>query len=255
MRNPGFTILTWISFFIFSCRATHYTVSNAHAHNDYAHPIPFYTAWQAGFGSIEADVFAVNDSLYVAHDSADIHSSRSLQKLYLGPLLSAAQNGETRPVRLLIDIKKDPERSLALLIGEIKSLIPLLSTTEKTNRITLLITGERPKPVDYNKYPDFIFFDDDLKQPHTAAQWKRVGLVSLPFNKISNWKGTGKINETDKKAVQYKIDSVHAAGKPIRFWAAPDTPASWQLQKQLHADFIGTDKIADLARWMEDQRK
>ncbi len=34
-----------------------YTVANAHAHNDYLHPVPFYTAYNAGFGSIEADVF------------------------------------------------------------------------------------------------------------------------------------------------------------------------------------------------------
>ncbi|MEO8823510.1 MAG: hypothetical protein ABI366_08030, partial [Ginsengibacter sp.] len=44
-----------------------YTVADAHAHNDYEHPIPFYTAWNAGFGSIEADVFPVNGILLVSH--------------------------------------------------------------------------------------------------------------------------------------------------------------------------------------------
>jgi alkaline phosphatase len=33
------------------------TVSNAHSHNDYEQPIPFRMAYQAGFGSVEADIF------------------------------------------------------------------------------------------------------------------------------------------------------------------------------------------------------
>lgn len=33
-----------------------YTVANAHAHNDYKHPMPFRTAYLAGFGSIEVDI-------------------------------------------------------------------------------------------------------------------------------------------------------------------------------------------------------
>lgn len=37
-----------------------YSVSNAHAHNDYEHPAPFYTAYNAGFGSIEADIIFLN---------------------------------------------------------------------------------------------------------------------------------------------------------------------------------------------------
>jgi alkaline phosphatase len=244
-----------VSFFIFSCHSIRYTASNAHAHNDYAHPQPFYTAWEAGFGSIEADVFPVNDSLYVAHDSAKIHSSRSLQRLYIQPLAAAMETPKQHEVRLLIDIKKDYERSLLLLLQEIKPLLPYLTTTENPNRITLLITGSRPKPLDYGKYPSYVFFDDDLKQAHSPEEWKRVGLVSLPFNKITKWDGLTPINEADRNAVKHKIDSVHAAGKPIRFWAAPDTPDSWRLQRKLHADLIGTDKIDDLANWLKKGQK
>ena len=44
-----------------------YTVANAHSHNDYKNNIPFLRAYEKGFGSIEADVFAVNGKLMVAH--------------------------------------------------------------------------------------------------------------------------------------------------------------------------------------------
>ncbi len=63
-----------------------YTVGNGHAHNDYNHPVPFYTAYDAGFGSIEADIILQDNHLYVAHDEKDIDTGRTLQSLYLNPL-------------------------------------------------------------------------------------------------------------------------------------------------------------------------
>jgi alkaline phosphatase len=254
MRYSLLPVYACVSFFIFSCHSIRYTTANAHAHNDYAHPVPFYTAWEAGFGSVEADVFPVNDSLYVAHDSTDISPSRSLYRLYIQPLLVSLQQDSLQHIRFLVDIKKESYRSLNLLLAELHPLVPYLRTPEKNNRVTLLVTGSRPLPSQYGRYPSFVFFDDDLKRPHTSDEWARVGLVSLPFNKISSWKGHGTIDKADLKALQHKIDSVHAAGKPIRFWAAPDTEASWKLQQQMHADLIGTDNIAGLAAWLRENK-
>ena len=42
-------------------------LKKAHAHNDYEHERPFFEAFQLGFGSIEADVYAVNGELLVGH--------------------------------------------------------------------------------------------------------------------------------------------------------------------------------------------
>ena len=53
-----------------------FTPSNAHAHNDYVHAVPFYTAFNAGFGSIEADIFPVNGILCVAHSKTEIQPHR-----------------------------------------------------------------------------------------------------------------------------------------------------------------------------------
>jgi alkaline phosphatase len=74
-------------------------------------------------------------------------------------------------------------------------------------------------------------------------------LVSLPFYRISRWNGNDNINEADSLALKHVIDSVHAAGKRIRFWAAPDNEKSWELQEGLKVDLIGTDKINELAKF------
>ena len=64
-----------------------YSPAQAHAHNDYEHTIPFWQAYDQQFGSIEADIYARNGQLYVAHDSADISDSRTLNALYIQPIV------------------------------------------------------------------------------------------------------------------------------------------------------------------------
>ena len=227
-------------------------VQNAHAHNDYLHPVPFYTAYDAGFGSIEVDIFLVNDVLYVAHKKEEIQAGRTLKSLYLDPLLKKMETDKGRRLRLLVDIKDDYQMSLPALIREIEPLTKYLTTPKKKRAITILISGNRPRPVDYKNYPDYILFDDDLKLPHSKEQWKRVGQVSLPFNKLSAWKGEGLLKISEKKQLKHVIDSVHSAGKKIRFWAAPDNVTSWKIQSNLGVDLIGTDKIEEFVRFLRN---
>lgn len=245
---------------LFICAVTNaqvkkYTSSNAHAHNDYEHPVPFYTAYNAGFGSIEADVFPVNGTLVVAHSKSDIRAQRTLKALYLEPLLKELSADTSLRVKLLVDIKEDHKVVLPLLVQELEPLKQYLSTEQAPNRLTILISGTRPPPAEYKNYPEFILFDNDLSLSHLPNEWNRVGLVSLPFTKLSAWKGEGDISRKDKKAVRHIIDSVHSAGKPIRFWAAPDMETSWKLQMKLHADLIGTDKIDELSRFLQKHEK
>ena len=232
-----------------------YTTANAHSHNDYLNDMPFYRAYNAGFGSIEADVFPVNGVLVVAHSKSEIKPERTLRTMYLMLILKELTADESRNVSLLVDIKEDYKTVLPLLIKEVEGYEKYISTPNLTNRLTIVISGNRPPPNEYKNYPDFIFFDDDLKLQHTPDEWNRVGLVSLPFYKISTWKGEDEINRKDKKAVRQIIDSVHSANKPIRFWAAPDTQASWNLQMKLHVDLIGTDKIEELANVLRGKSK
>jgi len=250
-----FFILSSLDLFSFSAFAQQrkYTVSNAHAHNDYLHPVPFYTAYNAGFGSIEADIFPVNGILFVAHHKNEIQQHRTLKSLYLEPLLNVLGSTSSHPLKLLVDIKEDYKSSLQFLIQEIEPLRPFLSTQEKSRSLTILISGERPSPAEYKNYPDYIFFDDHLKLHHNAAEWERVGLVSQPFIKFSAWKGEGPLEKKDKKKLKHTIDSVHHAGKTIRFWAAPDNEASWKMQMKLGVDLIGTDKIDELANFLRSR--
>lgn len=237
-----------------ACSSLRYAPGNGHSHNDYLNAKPFYNGYKEGFGSIEADIFPVNGVLYVAHHKEEIQKQNTLKAVYLDPLLQTLLLDSLRKLNLLVDIKEDYRSSLSLLVQELQPLIPFLTTPSKARNITISISGERPPPNEYIHYPDYIFFDDDLKLKHTPEQWQRVRLVSLPFPKFSKWTGFGSIPSDDVKALKHTIDSVHSAGKPIRFWAAPDTEAAWRQQMKLGVDLIGTDKINELATYLRKGR-
>jgi alkaline phosphatase len=233
-----------------------YTISNAHSHNDYLNDRPFTRAYEAGFGSIEADIFPVNDTLYVAHSKKEIQAQRTLKSLYLDSLLHDLTTNSSRHVKLLIDIKENYDLSLQLLEKRLEPFKSFLYSNENTSRpLLILVSGNRPPPAEYKKYPGYIFFDDDLKLHHDAAEWERVGQVSLCFEDFSSWKGEGPLHPKDKRILKHLIDSVHLAGKPIRFWAAPDNTTSWKMQMKLGADLIGTDKLNELARFLRKEKK
>src|SRR5690606_22966752 len=93
-----------------------YTSAQAHSHNDYEQKRPFWEAYEQQFGSIEADLFLVNDSLYAAHNRQDIKADRTFRRLYLLPILKQAQKYEGSvyaqkdlQLQLLIDLKTSSE--------------------------------------------------------------------------------------------------------------------------------------------------
>ena len=232
-----------------------YSVVNAHSHNDYEKDDPFYKAYRAGFGSIEADVFAVNNQLLVAHSKEHLNPQHTLKDMYIDPLAKQLMADPSRHLLLLIDVKEAYKTVLPLLAKELSPLYPYLSAPGVPNKIKVVISGERPSPGEYSTYPTFLYFDDDLHLAHNAEQWNRVGLVSLPFDKISLWKGTGEIDHTEKIKLEHIIDSVHSQGKQIRFWAAPDNEESHILQMKVKADYIGTDKIDLFAMFLQHPHK
>lgn len=251
----GFSLVVFL-FYGTLAQSQTYTTSNAHSHNDYLNDRPFTRAYEAGFGSIEADIFPINDTLYVAHSKKEIQAQRTLKSLYLDPLYKDLIINSSQHIKLLIDIKENYELSLKLLEKKLEPFKPYLYSSEDTSRpLLILVSGNRPPPVEYENYPNYIFFDDDLTLHHNAAEWERVGQVSLSFEKFSSWKGKGSLSTKDKKSLKHLIDSVHLAGKPIRFWAAPDTKTSWKIQMKLGADLIGTDKINELAGFLIKREK
>ncbi|MFS4417768.1 alkaline phosphatase [Maribacter sp. 2307ULW6-5] len=211
-----------------------------HSHNDYLQPVPFWGAYANGVHSIEIDVILKQDVLYVAHDEEHIRTERTLQSLYLDPLvkMKSLQLENGRSLQLLVDIKTEPYSTMQRLVAVLEQYPRIV----EDDSITVVISGNRPKMTDYVNYPDFIAFDhQSLNEPENHVSWNKVALISLNFKKFTTWNGKGRLTAKDHETISNVIRKAHAHGKPFRFWAVPDSKTAWKAMVDLGVDFVNTD--------------
>lgn len=212
-----------------------------HSHNDYEQSVPFWKAYSVGACSIETDVHLVNDTLFVAHDREDIQRKRTFQRLYLSPIrqLFIEKSMAQRPFQLLIDIKTEAHPALNKIVEELSPLAQYLYP-KNSQGVKVVISGSRPQSDEYKNYPDFIFFD--WQSTDKPKNLDKVALVSLNFRNFLRWNGLQPLTTQEMKEIKDIIDQMKSLGKPIRFWATPDTEIAWKTLFNLDVDFIGTDK-------------
>lgn len=237
-----------------------YTSLNAHSHNDYEQVPPFYLAYHAQFGSIEADIWAVEGELFVAHNKTEISRERSLDLLYLQPIAELFKKNGGKAWRdspatfqLLIDLKTAVEPTLTLLAEKLKKYPELFDPSINKNAVRIVITGNRPDPAKFRDYPAFVFFDGNISKKYNAEQLARVGLYSENLAQFTKWRGMESIPEKEELRLKQIIDSIHGIGKKVRFWNAPDSTAAWRILMKLKVDYINTDHIPELATFLKTQ--
>ena len=224
------------------------SLRKAHAHNDYEHTKPFYEAFQLGFGSIEADVFALNGQLLVAHEIGHASSNRTLKSLYLDPIEQVLKSDTQGNFHLfLIDSKTSADSTMPLLV---KALTPLGKLIQEKN-IKIVVSGNRPEPKDYIKYPNWITFDGRKDENVPVFAKDRIYLVSESFLKFGLWDGKSPMKPEMKDKLQAFINDVHKEGKKIRLWATPDTLFAYQTLLSLGLDYVGTDHLTALADFLK----
>lgn len=231
-----FTILL-----LFVANTTH--AQYIHSHNDYKQESPFYEAVNANAYSMEADVILQNGELYVAHSAEEIQAEKTLESMYLQPLLTLDFFSR---VQLLIDIKTDAEETLAILIEQLNKY-PSLTHSDQ---VVFVISGNRPSGDQYAAYPDFIKFDHQSLDDLEEVDLEKIALFSFPYYKYASWRGGDFITNEDSQKLKQTIDFVHSLGFDIRFWATPDTPLAWRTFQQMKIDYINTDKPSVCNRFL-----
>lgn len=221
-----------------------------HSHNDYLRNVPFWEALAAGAGSVEADVFLVGDSLYVAHTKEEIETLRTLETLYLQPLQKMLAIGLKHPekLQLLIDIKSEPYSTLDALIRTFKGY-PLITGDDA---LAIVISGNRPKPSEYPDYPDFILFDyQSLDTIENTDILEKIALISLNFRNYSEWNGEGRLTDDDLKKISSVIEKAHTFKRPFRFWGTPDSATAWKTLVDLGVCYINTDNPFECSYYLK----
>ncbi|MCB4234206.1 alkaline phosphatase [Kaistella anthropi] len=76
-------------------------------------------------------------------------------------------------------------------------------------------------------------------------------MFSAPLRDYTKWNGKGIMRDEESAKVREAVRQAHLQGKAIRFWGAPDfANALWVNLMDAGADFINTDKIPELAAFL-----
>ena len=236
-----------------SGKAQVYDESQVFAHNDYVRADPFYTAYNLRVGYIEADVFLDEGEISVAHDKHEIADGKTLEALYLKPLLKQIRKNEGRiyespdqTLMLMIDLKTEGVVTLNAIVSQLKKYPELLGCST----LHFMISGNVPDPKIWENYPAYIKFDGRPGIPYTEAQLERIAMISTSFGAHAKWNGMGKIPEGERRKILALIDEVHSKGKKIRFWATPDFENAWRELMLLKPDVIVTDDVTALVAFL-----
>ena len=224
-----------------------------HSHNDYAQEKPLYGALEAYAQSIEIDVILKDTVLYVAHEVQSIAPNKTLNTLYLDPLIQLISENDPRieNLQLLIDVKTEAYASLNAII---KALTPLerLSYPAVEDGLRFVISGNRPAPADYRNYPSHILFDCQEIDQTPESSWSKIAMISKSFRRFSNWDGSSDLANEENERIKAFIKKAKTFKKPVRLWAVPDSPKAWQWSRAVGLDYINTDQPKEVRAFFEN---
>jgi hypothetical protein len=232
-----------------------------HAHNDYEHERPLLGALEAGFCSVEADVWLVGGELLVAHELGETDPSRTLQSLYLDPLRAQQESGglaylEGKPLLLLIDIKSEASDTYAALHDVLTGYDDILTTyagDEVTeSAVTAVVSGERDREAMEAQDRRYAAMDGRLEDLGTGAPVSLIPLISQSWFMHFIWLGTGEIPGDEAKLLNDFVEQTHDEGRRIRFWNTPDQENAWKQLREAGVDLINTDDIAGFSAFVSE---
>lgn len=229
---------------------------NAHAHNDYEHESPIWDALRHGFMSIEADVWLIENKLYVKHNKPkDLSQTPEFRKLYFEPLMKIIerQGGKiylrsNQPLLLMVDIKANGLEAYKVLSNILEPFKGII--TGKDAPLNIFISGARPIEYalqDTNRCVGIDGRPEDLGKGYSADF---MPVISQRFGKIIKWKGKTEISDADFKVLKDLADACHEEGKKLRLWASPETELAWETLLKAGVDLLNTDHLEKLDKYL-----
>ncbi|MBL0328646.1 MAG: hypothetical protein IPP64_04350 [Bacteroidetes bacterium] len=241
-------------------------LKNAHAHNDYKHQHPLSDALRHKFASIEADIFLVDNELIVSHTRPIFKKHKTLESLYLKPLLDSCQknNGHvykncTESILLLIDVKTDGYKTHLALKKYLEKYKSILSTFKNgkisLNAVTVVITGHVPYFSVQKDTSRNYFIDLSLMNLESTLDSTQCFMVSTKYSNVLSWKGKGEIPKAEKEKLTALVNQAHQQGKLVRLWASPENKNVWNELLNCGVDLINTDELEELNSFLMGIKK
>lgn len=240
-------------------------LERAHAHNDYEHPRPLLDALDHGFTSVEADIYLVDGQLLVAHDPEDLVAGRTLQSLYLRPLRQRVRENrgsvypDGPPFTLLIDVKTEAAPTYRALHRVLQRYAGMLTVAHRDRvrerAVTAIVSGNRDLELMAGQRRRLAFYDGRLADLGSDVPASLIPLISDNWTLHFTWAGRGDMPADERRKLHDIVETAHANGQRVRFWATPDLPipvreAVWTELVAADVDLINTDDLAGLQAWL-----
>ncbi|KPV72176.1 uncharacterized protein RHOBADRAFT_47018 [Rhodotorula graminis WP1] len=258
---------------------------NIHSHNDYTRPVPLLDALAVGAKSVEADIHLVEGKLLVGHKSVSLTSSRTLEELYLDPILEIiklqnpaspfASGSETaaltngvfdydpeQSLQLLLDYKTDPSALHPAVIDALAQFraLNLLTTfnstsgTLTTRPLTITCTGNCDLALVSSQTPlRDIFLDAPLEDIANPAYTTAVTLMaSTSFKHMFGWLDSFDVDADKAQGIAELVHAAREKGIKTRFWETPSWPAFvrddvWRGLLKAGVDWLNVDDLRGAA--------
>ena len=230
-------------------------LGRAHAHNDYAHARPLLDALECGFLRVKADVFLVDGEWRVGHARKEFKPGKTLEALYLDPLLARVKRnrgtvyGQLGVLTLLIDIKVDGEAVHSALRRRLTRYRRMLSdrtrTTVHARAVQIIFSGAR---TDDCAAGDGFLFKDGTPRDLGDEPFRTPQISTSYFETFGTF--ASPLPPLKRTEVDDLLAEIHAGGKRLRLWDAPDTPTAWRELFDAGVDLINTDHLTELRSFL-----
>ncbi|KAF2021401.1 hypothetical protein BU24DRAFT_417064 [Aaosphaeria arxii CBS 175.79] len=258
-----------------------------HSHNDYWRDVPFYSGLSWGAISTEADVWLINETLYVGHEISALTTARTLSSLYIEPILDTLhrQNPSTaftqfptsngvfdtssgQTLYLFIDFKTAGPETFSAVQAALEPLQKgkWLTTSDgkslTTRPVTVIGTGNTPLDLVRSQNPRFIFYDAPLSKLGRAAanaEFSDLTENESPIASTNFADSFGDVrkldlNDTQLDTLRSQVDAAHKRGIKARYWNQPEWPiatrnAIWRTLWDEGVDILNVDDLEAAAEF------
>ncbi|PKS05238.1 hypothetical protein jhhlp_008609 [Lomentospora prolificans] len=253
---------------------------SCHSHNDYWRKEPVFSALKTGCVGIEADVWLVEDDLWIAHEWSDLKRGVNFTGLYVDPLVKLLeQRNSYFPGQGWTHngvYESDPDQTLALVIdlkSESHDTWPVvqaqLQPLRERDWLTHVSDGKvhyRPITVVGSGNTDFAtlranstFHDSFFDAPLNALEGSEYDATnsyyaSVSFTEHLGLSLTGHLTQRQVERLRKSVREAHSRGLKARYWGAPAWALGvrdrvWKVLSDEGVDIVNVDDLQSFRDW------
>lgn len=236
------------------------SLPNGFSHNDYWRKRPLFDALQNGYTWVEADVYVRRKRLVVTHMLPFFKRHRTLDRLYLEPLLTGKnRRGDVLPdvpVTIMVDIKSKSRRTyraLDALLEKYQSIVTSCDSGIVTRRkVTVIVSGKKPVSLIRSQQCRRVFLDEDLRRGDRDSCIASVSLMaSCRYSRLLRWTGKGEMPQEERIRLCSYVQTAHRYDEKVRLWAAPENAQVWKALLECGVDLINTNQLVKLKTFLQ----